>query len=144
VGLEKMIIFCVLLIIVVVACFNISGTLFISVIRRFKDISTLKAIGADSRFVLEVFTLQGLLLGALGAVLGVGLGLLACYGFLYLQDSYGVISSEVYKLEKIELNFRAADFVMIFGVSLAICFFATLAPAWRGARMNPVEGTRYK
>ncbi len=144
VGLEKMIIFYVLLIIVVVACFNISGTLFISVVRRFKDISILKAMGADSWFILKVFTIQGLVIGAIGALLGVVLGLAACYGFLYLQDAYGVISSEVYKLEKIELNFRALDFVMIFGASMLICFLATLAPALRGARLNPVEGMHYK
>lgn len=144
VGIEKMIIFYVLLIIVVVACFNISGTLFISVVRRFKDISILKAMGGDSWFVLKVFTIQGLLIGAVGALLGVGLGLAACYGFLYIQEAYGVISSDVYKLEKIELNFRVMDFVMIFGASMLICFLATLAPALRGARLNPVEGMHYK
>lgn len=144
VGIEKMIIFYVLLIIVVVACFNISGTLFISVVRRFKDISILKAMGANSWFILKVFTIQGLIIGALGALLGVALGLAACYGFLYLQESYGVISSEVYKLERIELNFRTMDFVMIFGASMFICFLATLAPALRGARLRPVEGMHYK
>ncbi|MCB0407924.1 MAG: ABC transporter permease [Bdellovibrionales bacterium] len=144
VALEKWIVFFVLLIIVIVACFNIAGTLFISVIRRFKDISVLKTMGASSHFILKIFSIQGMVLGALGTFFGLLLGLAACYGFLYLQSQYGVISSEVYKLDKIELDFEFLDFIIIFSASMLICFLATLAPARRGALLNPVEGLQYK
>lgn len=143
VALEKMIIFFVLLIIVIAACFNIAGTLFISVVRRFKDISVLKAMGANSRFILKIFSIQGLFLGFIGTTLGLLLGFGASFFFLYLQETYGVISSEVYKLDAIELNFRWFDILMIFFASMGICFLASLAPARRGARLKPVEGMRY-
>jgi lipoprotein-releasing system permease protein len=143
VGLERMIVFFVLLIIVIVACFNISGALFISVVRRYKDISILKAMGAKNAFVMRIFTLQGLTLGFMGSFVGILLGLLICYGLVLYQQHYGIISSEVYQLDKIELSFRFLDFVLIFAASLGICFVATLVPAIRGAGLDPVEGLRY-
>jgi lipoprotein-releasing system permease protein len=143
VGLERMIVFFVLLIIVIVACFNISGALFISVVRRYKDISILKAMGAKNAFVMRIFTLQGLTLGFMGSLVGILLGLLICYGLVLYQQHYGIISSEVYQLDKIELSFRFLDFVLIFAASLGICFVATLVPAIRGAGLDPVEGLRY-
>ncbi|NQZ02398.1 MAG: ABC transporter permease [Bdellovibrionales bacterium] len=143
VDLERMIVFFVLLIIVIVACFNISGALFISVVRRYKDISILKAMGARDAFIMRIFTLQGLTLGFLGSFLGILLGLLICYGLIVYQQQYSLISSEVYQLDKIELSYRFFDFVLIFAASLGICFVATLVPAIRGAGLNPVEGLRY-
>lgn len=143
-ALEKVIIFFVLLIIVVAACFNISGTLFISVVRRFRDISVLKTMGAERKFILRLFTLQGLIIGLIGSVLGVLLGLALSYGFVYLQQDWGLISGEVYKLDKIELEFNIGDFVAIFVASLLVCYLATLAPARRGAKLSPVEGLRFE
>ena len=144
VDLEKAIIFLILLIIVIVACFNISGTLFISVVRRFKDISILKAMGASGYLVMFLFSLQGLTLGALGCVLGWGLGVGVCELLNLYQKRFGLIRGEVYQLDYIELSYSAFDFVLIFSVSLFLCFVATLAPARRGARLSPVEGLRYE
>jgi len=142
--LEKMVVFLVLLIIVIVACFNIAGALFISVVRRYRDISILKAMGATNTMILKLFTVQGLTLGFVGSLLGFALGFLICLGLVQYQQHFGLISSEVYQLDNIELNYRWLDLAMIFFASLSICLLAAIAPAIRGSRLNPIEGLRYE
>lgn len=144
VRLEKVVIFFVLLIMVVAASFNISSTLFVSVVQKFHDISVLKTLGASPGLILRIFTLQGLLIGFIGSLLGLALGLLACYMFLFAQDKWGLISGEIYKLDKIYVELRWLDLAAIFFASLLICFVTTLAPALRGAKLPPVEGLRYE
>ncbi len=142
--LEKMVIFLVILIIVVAACFNISSTLFISVLRRYSDISILKAVGAKRGFVIGIFTYQGLLIGVVGSALGILLGIFLSYGFFFLQEHFQLLAGEVYKLDRIYVEIRWTDLLGTFLAALFICFLSTLAPAWRGARLNPVEGLRYE
>ena len=141
--LEKIIIFFVLLVMIVAACVNITSTLFVSVVQKFRDISVLKTLGASRFFVAQIFSLQGLLIGIIGCGLGMLIGFGACYGFMYMQEYWGVVPGEVYKLNRIEVEFRLWDFVSIFVASVGICFLSTLAPAWRGAKLNAVEGLRY-
>ena len=141
---EKPIIFFVVFIIVLAAGFNISSTLFVSVIKRFSDISILKALGAKSSFVLKVFTWQGLLIGIVGSLLGISLGVVICYFLMWLQDNFGLLPAEVYKIGKIEIEIRPSDLFFIFIVSTLVCFISTLVPAWKGAKLNPVEGLRYE
>lgn len=144
VKLEKVVIFFVLLIMVIAACFNISSTLFVSVLRRFGDISILKTLGANRGFVVKLFTAQGLLIGFIGSLIGVVLGVALCYGFVYAEQKWGLLPGEVYKLERVDVEFRWTDISAIFAASLFICFLATLAPARRGAKLAPVEGLRYE
>lgn len=144
VQLEKIVIFLVLLIIVIAASFNISSTLFVSVIQRFNDISVLKTLGANRRFVLRIFTFQGLFIGILGAFFGLLLGLLACQGFIWAQEAWGLIPGDIYKLDHVDLELRWLDLLAIAGSSMLICFISTLAPARRGAKLSPVEGLRYE
>ena len=142
--IEKVAIFFVLLVMIIAACFNISSTLFVSVLRRYSDISILKAMGAQKKLIIKIFTFQGLIIGVVGTLMGFALGLLACYGFLYLQEHFGVISGQVYKVNKIQVELRSFDFIAIFVASMIICFISTLAPALRGARMIPTEGLHYE
>lgn len=141
--LEKVVIFFVLLIMVIAASFNISSTLFVSVMRRFGDISILKTLGATPKFLVRLFTIQGLFIGGMGALLGMSLGIGIAYAFMYAEKHWGLLPGEVYKLERIDIEFRATDMLAILLTSLTICYLATLAPARRGARLPPVEGLRY-
>lgn len=144
VRLEKRVIFFVLLIIVVAACFNISSNLFLSVMRRFHEISILKAVGADRKFLMGLFRGQALLIGAVGSLFGICLGLMACYGFLLAQDHLGLWPAEIYKLTRISVELRWLDLLSILGAALIICYLATRIPARRGADLSPVEGLRYE
>lgn len=142
--IEKPILFLVLLIIVIVAALNISSTLFINVVQRYSDIGILKAMGASPSWIRKVFITQGLLVGVLGNIFGFILGLFFCWIFTLLQKTLGVIDGSVYNIDSISIQIRMSDTLTIFAFTILICFISTLAPAWRGARLNPVEGLRYE
>lgn len=142
--IEKKVIFFVLLLMVIVAAFNISSSLFINVVQRYADISVLKAMGATEKMIQKIFCAQGLIVGTFGAFVGFILGLLFCGIFMVLQNSFGLIDGSVYKLDNIAPQIRWTDNFAIFLVTLFICLLSTLAPAWRGARLKPVEGLRYE
>jgi lipoprotein-releasing system permease protein len=144
VRLEKTVLFFVLMILVVAAAFNIANVLFISVVQRYRDISVLKTLGAPNVMIRRIFICQGLIVGAMGAFSGIVAGLLLCRIFEWAQTHYPLIPAEVYKLDHINLRVQATDLLAIVGVSLAICFVATLVPSRRGARISPVEGLRYE
>lgn len=142
--LEKAVLFFVLMILVVAAAFNIANTLFISVVQRYRDISVLKTLGAPDRMIRRIFTAQGLIVGAVGAGMGIAVGLWLCRVFEWAQVRFQIIPAEVYKLDHIQLEVRTLDLVLVVGASLLVCFVATLVPSRRGSRISPVEGLRYE
>lgn len=142
--LEKAVLFFVLMILVVAAAFNIANMLFISVVQRFRDISVLKTLGASNRLIATLFSVQGVMVGAVGATLGIAIGLSLCAFLGWAQSRWQLIPPEVYKLDHIDLEIRGADLLLILGVSLVVCYIATLVPSRRGARISPVEGLRYE
>ncbi len=141
---EKPVIFFVLLVIVVAAAFNISSTLFVSVIRRFRDISVLRAMGAGRGLIMRIFTAQGLIIGIFGSALGIVLGLIATGLFVWAQNHWTLLPAEVYKIDRVSVEIRFSDLMAILGAAWAISFLATLGPARRGARLSAVEGLRYE
>jgi len=143
VKIERVVIFFVVLIIVVVAAFNVSSTLFVNVVQRYADIAILKALGLPQKSILKMFSVQGLLMGALGLTLGTLFGLLLCLGFTVIQNSLGLLSGSVYRIDSIQVEVRFIDWLFIAIATMVICFVATLAPALRGSKLNPVEGLKY-
>jgi lipoprotein-releasing system permease protein len=118
--------------------------LFVSVVQRYRDISVLKTLGAPDKMVRRIFTAQGLIVGAVGALLGIGAGLALCQVVEWAQVRYQLVPPEVYKLDHIKLDVQVLDLFVILLVSLVICFIATLVPSRRGAKISPVEGLRYE
>ncbi|MFN7729380.1 MAG: FtsX-like permease family protein [Bdellovibrio sp.] len=142
--IERVVLFFVILIIVLAAAFNVSSSLFISVIQRYPDIGIFKAIGMRPRDLIKVFSLQGLILGLAGCVGGFLVGGLLCLAFSYGQTAFTLLPGSVYKLDHIDVVLRFWDLFAIFSVTLVICGLATLAPARQGARLTAVEGLRYE
>lgn len=142
--LEKAVIFFVLLIIVIAAAFNIASNMFLNVMRRFHEISILKTMGADRKFLIRLFTGQALLISLVGATLGILLGLAACGGFLWAQTHLDIWPEEIYKLTRISVELRALDLLAIMVISIVICLIAVQIPVRRGADLHPVEGLRYE
>lgn len=143
VKIERVVIFFVVLIIVVVAAFNVSSTLFVNVVQRYGDIAILKALGLPQKSILKMFSVQGLLMGVLGLSLGTLFGLFLCLGFTLLQNYLGLLSGSVYRIDSIQVEVRLIDWVFVALATMIICFLATLAPALRGSKLNPVEGLKY-
>lgn len=141
---EKPVIFFVILVIVVAAAFNISSTLLVSVIRRYRDISILRSMGASRRLIIRIFTAQGVLIGLVGSALGVLFGLIGCALFSWAQNHWTLLPGEVYKIDRVLIEIRWQDLAMILVASWLISFLATLGPARRGAALSAVEGLRYE
>ncbi|WP_413578261.1 FtsX-like permease family protein [Bdellovibrio sp. HCB290] len=142
VAVQRPAIFFVVSVIIFVAAFNISSTLFVNVVQRFKDIAILKTVGVSRKDVVKIFTFQGLILGGVGLAGGFILGFILCLMFKWAQGRLGLISGAVYRLDSIEVSIRFVDTVAICVATMLICFIATLAPARRGADLNPMGGLR--
>ncbi len=143
VGLEKAVTFFILMILIIVACFNLASQLIVGVVRRYQDIAILKTCGAGPKSIQKIFTWQGLMTGVLGCLLGFVLGVVLCYALEVTQTYFPLVPAEVYKLDHIELEIRFLDLIFIFAATLLISFLSTLIPARLGSRMSPVKGLRY-
>ena len=140
---ERVVIFFVVLIIVVIAAFNLASSLFVNVLQRYSDISILRSLGLSQKDVLKLFAAQGVMFGGLGLVVGFLIGVLLCYGFMWLQNTLSLISGSVYRIDRIDVVVRPLDLFFIVVATLIICLLATLGPARRGAKISIIEGLRY-
>lgn len=142
VEIEKLVIFVVLSFMIIVASFNISSTLFVTVLKRYQDISILKTLGARQVSLVKIFVLQGVMLGLIGSVVGLMVGI----GFsqLVTRTAFAHVPAEIYKFDHLPVEYRVPDIIAILLVSFVICFISTLIPALRGAKLKPVEGLKYE
>lgn len=142
VKIERMVIFFVVLVIVIVAVFNISSTLYVFIRQRYSDIAILKTLGLSAADVRKLFIGQGLLVGVVGTALGFILGFGLCLGFVFLQHHFSLISGSVYKVDSIDIQIRFIDLILIAMSTLILCFIATLSPAVKGSRLEVIEGLK--
>ena len=140
--LEKLAMYLILTLIVVVAAFNIVSTLVMVVVDRTREIGILKSMGMTDRMILRIFMLQGLSIGIIGTAWGTVLGL----GISWVLDTFEIITipAEVYFVEKLPVSIHAIDVGMIVSVSLLIAFLATIYPALKASQLQPVQAIRHE
>jgi len=147
---EKIVMFIILTLIVLVAAFGIASTLFMVVMEKNRDIAVLKSMGATGSSIMKIFVLEGLVIGVIGTVLGVFSGLLIA---LNLEPIIAVIqkitgqnffSKDIYYLDRFPSLVVPSDVVLISVTAVLISFIATLYPAWQASRMLPAEALRYE
>ncbi len=141
---ERPVLFVVLLVMVVAASFNISSNLLVSVLRKYSDISILRAMGFARKDVLKVFTIHGLILGAIGTAAGILLGLVLAWIFVWAQARWVLMPADVYKIDHVGVSFRFVDVAAVVAASFLVSLASTFVPAFRGSRLDPVEGLRYE
>jgi lipoprotein-releasing system permease protein len=148
VNLEKSMIFFMLLFIVVVAAFSVTSSLLISVVRKTREIGLLGALGGRPRDVAACFCVQGVIIGVLGTLagLGIGFGALAVrndllFALLRLTQRQDVFA-RFYQLNELPSHPYPGDIVRIIVLTIVISTLAGLLPAWRAARLRPVDALR--
>jgi len=148
--LEKLGLFIILGIIVLVAAFNIATTLIMVVMEKNRDIAILRAMGANARSIMKIFMMEGFIIGTVGTGVGALLGvLLATYAdptIKFLEQFFGIriFDQAVYGMEHFPSDIVASDVVMVMLMAMSICLLATIYPAWRASRMDPTEALRYE
>ncbi len=148
--LEKIAMFIILILIVLVAAFNIISTLIMVVMEKYKDIAILKSMGAPSKGILKIFIIEGLVISVVGTILGtiIGLGIALnlemVTGFFENLFGFKILRSDVYYIDKLPSQVNPMDVALIVITAILISLLATLYPSWRASKLDPAEALRYE
>ncbi|MBI5676440.1 MAG: lipoprotein-releasing ABC transporter permease subunit [Nitrospirae bacterium] len=140
--LEKIVMFIILTLIILVASFNIVSNLIMIVMEKAREIAIMRAMGATGRGIMSIFMIHGLIIGIVGTVIGVMGGfalsqILKTYKFITLPP-------DIYYLSYLPVRMNPFDFIVVPAAAIFISFMATIYPSWQAARLDPVEPLRYE
>jgi lipoprotein-releasing system permease protein len=150
VEIEKHMMFIILTLIILVAAINIVSTLVVAVTDKQADIAILRTLGAAPGSVMQIFMVQGMVIGVVGTLIGAVLGIVTALNIDVIvpaiESALGIkfLSKDVYLIPELPSDLQAGDVVAIVAMALALSLFATLYPSWRAARVNPAEALRYE
>ena len=148
--LEKVAMFIILVLIVLVAAFNIISTLIMVVMEKNKDIAILKSMGAPSKGILRIFIIEGGVIGVVGTFFGTVVGLATALnlekvsGFVENLFGFKILPSDVYYIDKLPSQVNPLDIGLIVMTAILISLLATLYPSWRASKLDPAEALRYE
>ncbi len=147
---EKVLMFIVLVLIILVAAFNIISTLVMMTMEKRADIAILKTMGARSSSIRKIFMIEGLLIGSAGTLVGAIAGLIFTWNIQAIAKGVGwllgieLFSPKVYFIDQLPAHIRPVEIAFIVGIAVVISFLATLYPAWNASRLDPVVALRYE
>jgi len=150
VEIEKRMMFIILTLIILVAAINIISTLVVAVTDKQADIAILRTLGAAPGSVMQIFIVQGMVIGVAGTLIGAGLGIVTALNIDVIvpaiENAFSIkfLSKDVYLIPELPSDLQAGDVGWIVLMALGLSFFATLYPSWRAARLNPAEALRYE
>ncbi|MCP4355125.1 MAG: lipoprotein-releasing ABC transporter permease subunit [Proteobacteria bacterium] len=138
--LEKTAMNIILILIVIVAAFNIASTLIMMVMDKTKDIAILKTMGANSTSIRRIFIAQGMVIGVIGTLSGIVLGIITCY---LLKNYLHIDLPPAYPFTTLPVKLELFDIMSVALSSIVISFLSTLYPSFQASKQNPVEAIRY-
>jgi lipoprotein-releasing system permease protein len=147
---ERNVMFLILTLIIIVAAFNIISSMIMLVKDKTKDIAILRTMGATRGSVMRIFFLAGASVGVIGTIAGFGLGMAFTSNIetirQWLQALTGtpLFSAEIYFLSRLPAKVDPVEVAQVVGMAFVLSFLATIYPAWRAARLDPVEALRYE
>jgi lipoprotein-releasing system permease protein len=141
-GLERLVTFITIGLIVLVAALNIVASLIMMVLEKTRDIAILMSMGATTTQIRRIFIFQGVIIGVVGTVVGVIVGQIACY----VADKYHLIrlAPEVYTIAYVPFRASPLDATIVAAAAILISYLATLYPSAAAAKLQPVEALRYE
>lgn len=137
--IEKLLMFLMLTLIILVAAFNLVGMLTMVIMEKRREIGILRSMGASGRGVMSIFMLEGTAIGVAGTVGGLVTGLIAC---AVLDRIHIDLPGDVYFVKTLPVLVEGHDLFYISAISVVICFLATVYPSWEASRLYPVDAIR--
>ncbi len=148
--LEKRVMFIILTLIVAVAAFNIVSTLVMAVTDKRADIAIMRTLGASPNSIMQIFIIQGALIGIIGTLLGAFFGILIAVNVdvivPFIEQLFHIqfLDKDVYLISEIPSQLEKDDVVTVVIISLVLSLIATLYPSYKAAKINPAEALRYE
>ena len=148
--LEKRVMFIILTLIVAVAAFNIVSTLVMAVTDKRADIAIMRTLGASPKSIMQIFIIQGALIGIIGTFFGAILGIVIALNIdtiiPFIENLFHVqfLSKEVYYISELPSKLEWNDTITIVMVSIVLSLIATLYPSYKASKINPAEALRYE
>lgn len=147
---ERNVMFLILTMIILVAAFNIISSMIMLVKDKGRDIAILRTMGATRKSMLKIFILTGATIGVLGTLGGAAVGISFALNIEHIREFLQTVtgtelfSAEIYFLSKLPAKLDWAEVSAVLAMAFTLSFLATLYPAWRAARLDPVEALRYE